>query len=189
MKLLFIDTETGGTDEYENSLLSIALVHWENKKTLDKLEIFIKEENYNTTKEAMNLNKLNLEEIKKVGLERDIAVKEINKFISKNFGDEKAIICGHNVNFDIRFLKQLYKKSNDDYKKYFSYRSLDTASIFKFLTLAGKFRNNSINSLDDAINYFKISFENRHSAMADIEKTIQVFNILIEKVENSNFYL
>ena len=37
MKLLFIDTETGGINEKENSLLSIALICWENKKILDKI--------------------------------------------------------------------------------------------------------------------------------------------------------
>ena len=38
MRLLFIDTETGGVNEKENSLLSIALICWENKKVLDKTE-------------------------------------------------------------------------------------------------------------------------------------------------------
>lgn len=32
MKLLFVDTETGGTDEKKHSLLSVGLIYWENGK-------------------------------------------------------------------------------------------------------------------------------------------------------------
>ncbi|MGL6025290.1 MAG: 3'-5' exonuclease [Cetobacterium sp.] len=182
MKLLFIDTETGGINEKENSLLSIALICWEDKKVVDKLEIFIKEESYNVTEKAMEINGLNLEKLKKYGLEKKVAVEKINSFILKNFKEEKAVLCGHNVGYDIRFLKELYNKIEKNYEEFISYRSLDTASIFRFLTIAGKFKEKKINSLDDAIKYFNIPFENRHTAMGDIEKTVQIFNELIKIV-------
>ncbi|MGL5428593.1 MAG: 3'-5' exonuclease [Cetobacterium sp.] len=180
MKLLFIDTETGGINEKENSLLSVALICWEDKKVIDKLEIFIEEESYNVTERAMEINGLNLENVKKYGLEKKIVIEKINSFILKNFEDEKAVLCGHNVGFDIRFLKELYNKVEKNYEEFISYRSLDTASVFRFLTIAGKFKEEKINSLDDAIKYFNISLENRHTAMGDIEKTVQIFNRLVE---------
>lgn len=182
MKLLFIDTETGGINEKENSLLSVALICWNDKLMVDRLEFFIKEESYNVTEKAMEINQLNLEVVKKAGIKKEEAVKKINDFIIKNFKEEKAVICGHNVNFDIRFIKELYNKVGKNYEEFISYRSLDTASIFRFLTIAGKFKNEQINSLDDAIKYFNISFENRHTAMGDIEKTVEIFNKLIEIV-------
>lgn len=180
MKLLFVDTETGGVNEKENSLLSVALIFWEDKLVKDKLEFFIKEKKYNVTEKAMEINQLNLETIEKLGIEKKEAVKKINDFIIKNFNGEKAVICGHNINFDIRFIKELYNKVGEDYEQYISYRSLDTASIFRFLTIAGKFGAKQVNSLDDAIKYFNLTFNNRHTAMGDIEKTIEIFNKLIE---------
>lgn len=180
MKLLFIDTETGGINEKENSLLSIALICWENKKILDKTEFFIKEKEYNVTEIAMKINQLDLEVVKKRGLEKQEVVEKINEFIKKNFNNEKAVLCGHNINFDIRFLKELYNKVGKDYEEFISYRSLDTASIFRFFSIAGKFNGKEINSLDDAIKYFNLSFDNRHTAMGDIEKTVEVFNKLID---------
>ena len=92
MKLLFIDTETGGINEKENSLLSIALICWENKKILDKTEFFIKEKEYNVTEIAMKINQLDLEIIKKIGLEKQEVVEKINEFIKKNFNNEKALL-------------------------------------------------------------------------------------------------
>lgn len=180
MRLLFVDTETGGTNEKENSLLSIALICWENKKIIDKAEFFIKEEKYNVTEVAMKINKLDLSILKRIGMEKKEVVEKINEFIKKNFNNEKAIICGHNVNFDIRFLKELYSKVGKDYEELISYRNLDTASIFRFFSIVGKFNGKEVNSLDDAIKYFNLSFINRHTAMGDIEKTVEVFNKLID---------
>ena len=183
MRLLFIDTETGGINEKENSLLSIALICWENKKVLDKTEFFIKEKEYNVTEIAMKINQLDLEVVKKRGLEKQEVVEKINEFIKKNFNNEKAVLCGHNINFDIRFLKELYNKVGKDYEEFISYRSLDTASIFRFLSIVGKFNGAEVNSLDGAIKHFNLSFDNRHTAMGDIEKTVEVFNNLIDVVK------
>ena len=183
MRLLFIDTETGGVNEKENSLLSIALICWNNGVTVDKLEIYIKEDNYNVTERAMDINGLDLSYVYANGHYPNDAIEIISNFIHRNFNDEKAVLCGHNVGFDIRFLKELYSKSNKNYDELISYRSLDTASIFRFLSIAGKFNGVEVNSLDDAIKYFNLSFDNRHTAMGDIEKTVELFNNLIDVVK------
>lgn len=180
MKLLFVDTETGGTDEKKHSLLSVGLIYWENGKKIDSLELYIREKEYTVTTEALKINNLNLKEVYDKGISVFEAVSEINRFIEKNFDNEKAILCGHNVNFDIRFLKELYMKAGKNYEEKISYRSLDTASIFRFLTIAGKFKEQEINSLDDAIKYFEISVENRHTALGDIEKTVEIFNKVLK---------
>ena len=70
MKLIFLDTETGGVDPRANSLLSIGLVIWENKKIITEKEFLVKEKNYNVTAQAMEINKINLDELKKKGLEK-----------------------------------------------------------------------------------------------------------------------
>lgn len=179
-KLLFIDTETGGIDEKKHSLLSVGLIYWENLEIKDTLEIYIKEDRYEVTDEALKINGLDLKKVYSEGVNYKEAVQKINEFIKRNFKNEKPVICGHNINFDIRFLKELYKKANFDYENYISYRSLDTASILKFLTLADKFNGKKINSLDDAIKYFELKTNKRHTALEDIKLTVKIFNRLLK---------
>lgn len=181
MELLFIDTETGGIDENVQSLLSVGLIVWKNGEILEKDEFFIKEENYKVTKAAMDINKLNLDDVYKKGILPSEAVERVVKIIQKYFKG-KAILCGHNVNFDVKFLKKLFEKVNKNYDEHISYRSLDTASILKFLSIANKFEEKEINSLDDAIDYFNIDVKNRHTALEDINVTVEIFNKLIELV-------
>ena len=57
-RLVFIDTETGGTDPHKHSLLSIGIVVWD--KTLGIIaekEYFVKNTRYYVTKEAQKINK------------------------------------------------------------------------------------------------------------------------------------
>lgn len=39
MRLLFLDTETGGLNEFEHSLLTMGMVVWENGKIIAKKEL------------------------------------------------------------------------------------------------------------------------------------------------------
>ncbi len=70
MKLIFLDTETGGINSRVNSLLSVGLVIWEDKKIITKKEFYIKEKEYNVTTQAIEINKIDLNELKKNGLKK-----------------------------------------------------------------------------------------------------------------------
>lgn len=48
MKIMFLDVETGGLDEIENSLLSVGLSIWDKGNIIEGKEIFICKEQYNT---------------------------------------------------------------------------------------------------------------------------------------------
>lgn len=67
MKIVFLDTETGGLDPSVNSLLSIGLVIWEDGKIKTKNEFFVKENEYNVTSKAIEVNRIDLKELKKKG--------------------------------------------------------------------------------------------------------------------------
>lgn len=175
MKIIFLDTETGGIDSKVNSLLSIGLVIWENKKIIFEKEFLVKEYQYNVTPKAMEINKINLDELRENGLEKSQIKKEIIKIVKKNFED-KAILAGHNISFDISFLKNIFTK--DEFAELFSYRTIDTASIMKYLSIK---KNIILNSLDDAIKYYNLKIEKRHSALGDALVTARLFNKLLEE--------
>ena len=175
MKLIFLDTETGGIDPKTSSLLSIGLVIWENKKIITEKEFLVKEKNYNVTTQAMEINKINLDELKKKGLEKSEIKKEIINLVKNNF-KEKAILVGHNINFDISFFKKIFEEK--EFLEIFSYRSIDTASIIKYLSIK---KGLDLNSLDDAIKYYNLKVNERHTALGDAIITAELFNKLLEE--------
>lgn len=175
MKIVFLDTETGGINPLTSSLLSLGLVIWEDGNIKIKKEFFIKEDKYNVTPKAMEINNINLDELKKKGIEKLKIKQEIVKIIKENF-NEKAILAGHNVSFDISFLKKIF--TEEEFQEIFSYRSIDTASILKYISIK---KNLSLNSLDDAIKYYNLKIEKRHTALEDAIVTAKIFTKLLEE--------
>ncbi len=172
-KILFIDTETGGLDPKKHSLLSIGLVCWDNGKITKSKEIFIKENNYIVTPDALEINKINVSNLNEIGITKEEADFQIKHFISCNFGRKEIIIGGHNTHFDMNFLKE----NNLDNFKY-NYRYIDTASILNFFYFLGLTKKN-LSNLKIACEAFKINNENPHSALSDAIATAELFTELI----------
>ena len=59
--------------------------------------------------------------------------KNILDFIKVHFGEAKVTCAGHNVSFDISFVKQMFKNNKRSFENYFSHRLIDTSSILSFL--------------------------------------------------------
>lgn len=181
MKLLFLDVETGGMDEINQSLLTIGLVLWENGIIVDTLELFISKDKYDYVDASIKFNKIDLDELRKKGISEEEVIIRINDFCNKYFGNEKALIAGHNVAFDIGFMKALYRRNNQDFYSRFGYRFIDTGTILRFLYMQGKFEKD-ISASDKAFEYFNIRFKEgtRHSALADSEATASLYTKLLE---------
>lgn len=182
-KILFIDTETGGLDPIENSLLSIGLVVWQDYRILDKIEILINDGKLNVTENALQINNINIERHKNIALIPKDAITLMDAFLSKHFSRfEKITLAGHNINFDINFLKAFLLTNGISFGERFSHRSIDTSSILYFLYLAGKLEAN-INSSSSAFNKFNIQISDRHTALADALATAELFSKLLKQIE------
>lgn len=182
MKLLFIDTETGGLDESRHSLLTIGLVVWEDSKIIDEKEILISKEKYSCVQQALDVNKINLDELRKNGVSEINVIKGLEEFCDKNFGKNKVTIAGHNTAFDVAFIRSLYKRNKAKYYLKFNYRILDTACILKFMYMQGKF-DSDISTTDKAFEYFniKIDKDKRHTALGDALATAELFTLLLKR--------
>ena len=88
MKIMFLDVETGGLDEIENSLLSVGLSIWDKGNIIEGKEIFICKEQYNTVQAALDINKINLDELRIKGISEEKAIEEIESFCFKYFNKE-----------------------------------------------------------------------------------------------------
>lgn len=175
-RLLWLDVETGGLDENTHSLLSVGLALWEDGEITPLDEILLKGE-YNVTESAMKINGLDLNYLDVHGLDSLTAVSRIVFLVNTFFGN-KATIAGHNVGFDIRFLKVLFAKAGIPFDDYFSYRSVDLHSCMKMVAIK---EGITLNSLDDAIKHYGMTCEGRHTAMADAIVEAEIFNKLTNK--------
>ena len=178
-RLLFVDIETGGLDPDKHSLLSVAMVIWMNMEIIDSQELLINDGKLFVTDEALAINKIDIENHKKSAISPSQAMEKILIFINKHFPQQRKItLAGHNVQFDLSFLKILFSQNKKDFSKFFSHRIIDTSSILHYLYLAGHIKQRAISS-DEAFELFDIKVEGRHTALGDAVATTKLFNKLL----------
>ncbi len=185
-KILFIDTETGGIDPANNSLLALALVVWEESKIKGSTEILINDGVLNVTEKALEINGIDLTEHKKKAVTPNLAIEKFDSFLKEHFrDDEKITLGGHNITFDVNFLNIFLTRNSYSFQKRFSHRFVDTATILFYLYLTGKIKKR-ITSSQDAFDYFGIVVEGRHTALGDVIATAKLFNRLISILYRSS---
>jgi len=182
-RLLFIDTETGGLDPAKHSLLSLALVIWEDMEIIDSQELLINDGVLSVTQEALSVNRIDLEKHKQSAISSSQAIVKILQFTGKHFPQQgKITLAGHNVHFDADFLKSFFSKNNEDFSSFFSHRIIDTSSILYYLYLSGHIKQRAVSS-DEAFDLFGIKVEGRHTAIGDAIATANLFSRLLDLIK------
>ena len=178
-KILFIDTETGGIDSASHSLLSLALVVWKELEVRASIEILVNDGVLNVTEKALEINGINLSEHKKKAVSPTLALQQFDQFLDIHFSrDEKIILGGHNINFDVNFLNAFLTRNGYSFQQRFSHRFVDTSSILFYLYLTGKIKR-KLTASQDAFDYFGITVPGRHTALGDAFATAQLFSKLV----------
>jgi DNA polymerase-3 subunit epsilon len=181
-KILFIDTETGGLDPSENSLLSIAFVVWQEFEVKATKEILIDDGVLNVTQKALEINGINLTEHRAKALGVREAIKELDEFLLIHFGtEEKITLGGHNINFDVNFLKYFLTANGYNWSKRFTHRYVDTATVLYYLYLSGNLKQKAISS-QEAFDLFGIQINGRHTALGDVIATARLFSTLLKVI-------
>lgn len=183
-RFVFVDTETGGTNPQKHSLLSIGIVVWDKEQSIiSQKEFFVKSKKYVITREAQGINKFNLINHNEIAQDPKIVINDLIAYLKDFFPENTGFpLAGHNIQFDINFLKEFFKQNGRAFNSYFSHRSIDTYSIIKVLSLSGII-NKSLNSSTDAFNYFNIKVKKRHSALYDCIATVELFEKMIALLE------
>lgn len=167
--------------------MSIGLVVWDKAEgIISNKEFYVKSKRYIITKEASKVNKFNRIEHNQIAEEPKILIEQMLAYVRDYFPDDILVpIAGHNIQFDVNFLKEFFKKNGRSFEQYFSHRMIDTYSVYKTLVLAGLIDKN-INSSSDAFNYFKISVEKRHNALNDCLATVELYEKMLLMIQNNN---
>jgi len=138
--ILVLDTETGGLNPKEHSLLTVAGIAWTpDRQPAPLFSFYVREHQVNVTQEAMKINRVDLQKVEEEGLSPKEAVEAIRYALDHHYGPsrEKVMLCGHNVDFDKQFLRRLYREAGEVFQDDFSNKTLDTVAIFQFFMAAG----------------------------------------------------
>jgi DNA polymerase III epsilon subunit-like protein len=97
----------------------------------------------------------------------------------KQYGADRLTITGYNVNFDIGFIKALFKRTGYTwaFNKYFDYLTLDVMQFSQACRVAGIISLPHI-KLESICRYLGINTEGAHDSMTDILNTRSVFDKL-----------
>ena len=159
---VLLDIETTGLSPVSDDIIEIGAVKVKNNKIIDTYNELIKI----NRKLPIFITKLTgiTDEMINGGKMPEIVLKEFIKFIGDN------TIIGHNVNFDLGFLR-------NKCLKYVNYNLnntyLDTMYIARRLVPDSK--NYKLGTLAQ---YFNISYEGAHRGLRDVEITYHLYNEL-----------
>lgn len=148
---------------------------------VDKIEINIKHKDYCISPEALKTNKINILEHYEHALESKEAAEEIINFLEKNKSEDRFIVLGQNVTFDIKFLEKFFLKEwkIKEYRSLVDYRSLDLMQLSLIRNIEGKIFLEK-QSLDTILETLDIDIpDSRHSALVDCELEFRAFKKLI----------
>lgn len=184
-RLLFLDTETGGLDPQKHSLLSIGIVVWEEDVgALFSDEYYIHSDPYIVTKSAARINHFDESSHQVRAIKPNVVIEKILEIKKQYFNNYTAIpLAGHNIVFDVQFVKQLFLSCGRSYEKTFSHRLVDTYSIIKYLADCKRIPV-SVDSSASAFKYFNIPVAGRHTALGDAKATMELYIKLVSLVKN-----
>ena len=178
-----LDCETGGLDHEKNPITQIALLAIDSStlEEINRFEFFIKPyDDLKIEKEALDATGLKMVDINN-GHDKKKAVKLITDFakeISPNSRPEnRPIMIGHNVQFDIGFIDYLFKSVGKDIYKVFS-------RTFECTMLQTKKFNPSASSLKlgKCCEAVGIDLADAHKAMNDTVATVELFKHYVNKL-------
>lgn len=168
---ILIDTETTGFDEKKHQILEVGILVIKDLKVIDEFEVKIKHRDYTITAKAMEANKINIPEHEKEALFEKEAAEKMLEFLNKHKSedDEGYIVIGQNVQFDIKFLEEMFLRTYKikEYRQVISYRSLDIMQLAMIKNIEGKISLEK-QDLDSILKELDIEIpQNRHRALTD----------------------
>jgi DNA polymerase III subunit epsilon len=179
MNILFLDTETSGLDPKVHGILQIAAEFHQDGKLIKSFN-----EKCNTNIKTIDLGALKVNKVA-FGSIKNLTPNEV---VLKLFVDfilglpANTIIAGHNVSFDINFLKEwLTVNGVTGWGSIFSHRVLDTYPLAAYLKEIGAIKTDKLHleNIAEALN-IAVNKSDLHSAQYDVELTAKIYYKIVE---------
>lgn len=188
-KIIFIDTETGGVNAEKSALIQLSGIIEIDGTEKEKFNFYIKPfENSELNEKALEVQGRTLEEL---GTEKYINesiiykkfLEILDKYIDKYDKNDKFIVAGYNVKFDIDILKALFERNNNKFLfSYFNSSMLDPLYSVRLLQVAGMLPVLENNKLETWCKYFNIELK-AHDSLQDITATKKLIEKLVELIK------
>jgi len=172
--LVVIDVETSGVNPFRNEVLAIGLVPLNPE--LPSAIVHVRPDVIEWTDFARkNFDRYSLEWNAEAIPPLD-ACSAIEAYLNETFSGRPVTPIGHNVGFDLGFLKRLAFLGGRQELKGLSHRAIDTHTLLYLLVLQGK-APEWVRSSDGAFKHFGINIEDqyRHTALGDAKATRELF--------------
>jgi DNA polymerase III epsilon subunit-like protein len=179
-----IDTETTGLDRKKHEIIEIAFISY--IADADGNEYVLKKFEQKISPEAIHLASSKALEIN--GYTEDkwinsVNFKEIYPELKKMLSESDFLI-GQNLIFDLNFIQTMCERNDLEALAYPPY--VDTKSMADELKWAGVLKRSRMDYLCE---HFKIQWTgDAHTALADCERTMKVFEKLQDEVKGYEFY-
>lgn len=188
---IVLDTETGGLDKYANPMTQFAAVILDGVtlKEVDRWETYIKPYcDLKIEDEALKHTFVSMTDIK-AGVKLDLWAKTFVSFCKQHQHTAKSkemgrlVIVGHNIPFDIGFIKVALMLAGYDeiYDDLIFPNFIDTFDLAKMMWGVGKDRDEKLN-LSACCERAGIKITDAHGAMNDVEATSALFKYFIKKL-------
>ena len=173
--LIFLDTETGGTDPERHSLLTVGLVTLDTKSgEVARPELLrVRDAPYRVEAAALAVNGIDIRRHDEAAKEKEVAANELRAYLQYK-RKKRVMLGGHNVQFDLRFLMALLP----DYHELILGGVVDTKIVAQFLKHAGRLPGTLDTSLGSLAAHFGITFQ-AHDALEDARATALVYAAML----------
>lgn len=189
-RYIAFDCETTGLNINNNNLLTVCFIILDvNLEYIDKLNISLKQKSgYYISPDALEINKIDIVRHHKTAVDLENARTILLHFLSKNRSTYNLIPIGHNINFDINFIKSSGLLTESEYSNFISCNPIDTKTIAQFLKSCGKIHEKQSLSLINLCKYFNLTqcINLQHSSEYDTEMTIQLLKTMKSLVNDNS---
>lgn len=184
--LIALDVETGGLDPDTNALLTVGLF----PVGVEHLgyELQIQPELKAWTAEALNVNGIDLAAHARdeSTLSRYDACRYLNQIAEtyEHLIPGRPTLLGHNVAFDIAFIRAMFRDSKITPHRLWSYhRTVDTHSLLWTLHALGEVPSEALSSSGGFAHFgIELADGERHTATGDCKATAELLRVCLEKL-------
>lgn len=178
---IVIDTETGGLDFKTNALIEVSYAIIINRFIPVRRQLLMFDRKHITEK-ALEINNYKMEDIRTYDGPMQAVVQfieDIDKVVKAYDPTEKIIPVGHNVMFDMKFIKQWMEDMNEgEFYWMFFAKPLDTLTLAREARDRGWILTENA-KLETIAEYFGCERVGAHTAKVDVEMTIDVLEQLL----------
>jgi DNA polymerase III epsilon subunit-like protein len=180
--LLALDVETTGPDPFIHQVLAISIVPFD--LNAEPVTVYVRNEGpLNWTEPARGYFPKYRAEWQQSAVPPSQAAKALSDYLLRLNGPEELSFVGHNIGFDISFLKRLWQGLAIPRV---SHRTIDTHTMLRVLAWMGRIPESTCTS-SAAFEFFGVAPDTRtrHTAFGDAVATRDLFLRLMDEFEDA----